>query len=76
MPASDELLAQMIRATIQQSRQLRRVAVIDLDPEGVLKRFERCLPEDQTIDATLFKVTPGVRPDWFHDDSVLAMSCS
>jgi hypothetical protein len=76
MPASDELLAHMIRATIHQSRKLRRVAVIDLDPDGVLKRFERCLPEDQSIEATLFKVTPGVRPDWLHDDSILLNSRS
>lgn len=64
MPTSDELLMQMIRSTLHANQKLKRVAVIDLDPDGVLSRFERCLPDGVPIEPTLFKVVPGERPTW------------
>jgi len=48
-PASDELLTQMIRVTIHANIKLRRVAVIDLDPVGLLGRFKRCLPAKRSV---------------------------
>jgi hypothetical protein len=65
MPTSDELLTQMIRASIRAGRRLRRVASIDLDPGGVLDRFERCVPDDMEIETATFPVVAGEIPRWF-----------
>lgn len=70
MPMSDELLTQMIRATIHKSNKLRRVAVVDIDPEGVVGRFERCLPDKLPVEATLFKVVPGEVPTWLESKAI------
>jgi hypothetical protein len=64
MPTSDELLTQMIRTTIHQNNKLRRVGVIDLDPDGVLDRFKRCLPTKHSVTTSTFKVNIGERPTW------------
>jgi hypothetical protein len=66
MPTSDELLTQMIRATIHANNKLRRVAVIDLDPEGVLDRFKRCLPTKHSVATSTYQVVCGQRPDWLN----------
>jgi hypothetical protein len=64
MPTSDELLTQMIRATIHANNKLRRVAVIDLDPVGVLDRFKRCLPGKHSVATHTYQVVRGERPKW------------
>lgn len=64
MPTSDELLTQMIRTTIHANNKLRRVAVIDLDPDGVLDRFKRCLPTSHSVATSTFQVVRGQRPNW------------
>jgi hypothetical protein len=64
MPTSDELLMQMIRATIQENGNLRRVASIDLDPHGVLERFKASVPEEIVLEVKPFLVVPGATPNW------------
>ena len=64
MPASDELLTQMIRSTIHASRRLKRVAIIDLDPENVMCRFRRCLPTEHSVETATFRVEAGRLPEW------------
>ena len=64
MPTSDELLTQMIRATIHANNRLRRVGVIDLDPDGVLDRFRRCLPTNHSVEVNKFQVVLGQDPVW------------
>lgn len=64
MPTSDELLMQMIRTAIQENRKLRRVASIDLDPEGVLERFKTSIPEGIALEVSSFRVGPEARPVW------------
>lgn len=65
MPTSDMLLIEMLRSAIHASRMLRRVAVIDLDPDSVMERFEQCIPNDLKVEYSPFMVTPGISPDWF-----------
>jgi hypothetical protein len=64
MPTSDELLVQMLRSTIYANRRLKRVAAIDLDPDGVISRFRHCVPDDCVVSYSPFKVIPGETPDW------------
>jgi hypothetical protein len=49
---------------------LWRVAVIDLDPDSVIERFEQCIPNDLEIEYSPFIVTPGILPDWFKDTDI------
>jgi hypothetical protein len=46
----------------------KKVAVVNLDPQGVLDRFERCVPNDCKIEATPFPVVPDVKPAWLKAD--------
>jgi hypothetical protein len=64
MPTSDELLTQMIRATIHANNKLRRVGVIDLDPAAVLDRFRRCLPAKHSVVTNQYPVARGQWPEW------------
>jgi hypothetical protein len=64
MPASDELLMQMMRTAIQENRKLRQVASIDLEPVGVLDRFKQAMPEDIVLETTPLLVEPGKAPEW------------
>jgi hypothetical protein len=64
MPACDELLMQMIRSSVFANRKLRRVASIDLDPNGVMGRFKRCIPRDIDVEINHYPVVPGVMPVW------------
>jgi hypothetical protein len=64
MPSSDELLTQMIRATIHANNRLLRLAVIDLDPNGVIDRFKRCLPAKNSVTTSPYQVVVGQRPAW------------
>jgi hypothetical protein len=64
MPTSDELLMQMIRTAIQENGKLRRVASIDLDPEGVLERFKAGVPEEIALEVKPFPVVPEITPNW------------
>jgi hypothetical protein len=64
MPMSDELLLQMIRTAIQENKRLRRVASIDLDPDGVLQRFKAGLPDGIDPEARPFPVVPSATPAW------------
>jgi hypothetical protein len=63
-PNSDELLVQLIRLTCNDGRSLRRVGVIDLEPESVLDRFQSCLPSGCDIEAAVFPVIKGEMPMW------------
>lgn len=65
MPESDELLMQMVRASIHKNRRLQRVTVIDLEPEPIVKRFKRCIPDDLDVQACTFAVERGTQPAWF-----------
>ena len=67
MPTSDELLVQMFRSAIRDSKKLKRVASIDLSPDNVLSRFSDCVPIGHEVTYTPFRVMPGERPDWFVD---------
>ena len=64
MPDSDDLLIKMIKSAVSRTHRLRRVAAIDLDPSGVLQRFEQCIPTDLEVEATAFEVVPGIIPEW------------
>jgi len=64
MPTSDELLVQLIRSSIDTKRRLKRVAAVDLDPDGVISRFKRCIPQDCHVTTTCFKVDAGKTPAW------------
>lgn len=64
MPTSDELLTQMIRSSIYETRKLRRIACIDLDPTSVLQRVARCVPSGLSVSSTPFPVVRGKVPDW------------
>jgi len=64
MPTSDELLMQMIRTAIHENRKLRSVASIDLDPEGVLRRFKAGIPEEITLETKPFPVVSEAKPGW------------
>jgi hypothetical protein len=81
MPTSDELLVQMIRSAAHRGRRLCRVASIDIDPEGVLARFRRCIPPGPGVELVPLKVEKGVRPAWVRDliseeaFSALASAC-
>lgn len=67
MPASDELLMQMIRSSIHANGRLRRIASIDLNPSSVLERFSRCVPTKLSSDSIELPVTLGKPPSWVHD---------
>jgi hypothetical protein len=69
MPTSDELLTQMIRATIHANEKLKRIGIIDLDPRAVLDRFRRCLPQEHAIEISLYPVIRGEDPGWLHSSS-------
>jgi hypothetical protein len=64
MPTSDELLMQMIRTAIQENKKLRRVASIDLDPEGVLGRFKDSISDEIEFEVKPFPVVPDETPSW------------
>jgi hypothetical protein len=64
MPTSDELLMQMIRTAIQDNRKLRRVASIDLDPDGVIERFKGSIPDEFAIEVQVFPVVANETPSW------------
>jgi hypothetical protein len=64
MPTSDELLVQLIRAACGDSRRLKYVASIDLDPERVLENFQSCLPVGFDVDAAAFPVERASVPIW------------
>jgi hypothetical protein len=64
MPTSDELFMQMIRASIHAERRLRRLASIDIDPNGVLERFHRCVPRGMSVEAKPYPVIAGTTPAW------------
>jgi hypothetical protein len=64
-PTSDELLVQLIHSACKDGGKLKRVAAIDLDPEGVLDRFQSCLPCGCQPDTVPFPVLKGEVPIWF-----------
>jgi NAD-dependent SIR2 family protein deacetylase len=64
LPTSDELLVQLIRCACKEGGALRRVGAIDLDPEGVLDRFQSCLPDGYEVETTAFPVERGQPPTW------------
>ena len=64
VPTSDELLVQLIRSACGHSRRLKQVASIDLEPEGVLDRFQSCLPTGFDVDIAAFPVEKGTVPIW------------
>ena len=62
MPASDELLLTMIRASIHANRRIRRVGSVDLSPNGVLERFRPCIPPELGVEFEPFPVLLGETP--------------
>ncbi|MBX3413906.1 MAG: hypothetical protein KF708_14545 [Pirellulales bacterium] len=70
LPTSDELLVQLIRSSCADGKCLKRVAAIDLDPEGVLDRFQSCLPVGQKVDTTALPVERGHRPIWLKGERI------
>lgn len=64
LPTSDELLVQLIRSSCAEGKCLKRVAAIDLDPEGVLDRFQSCLPVGHEVEMTAYPVVRGDQPIW------------
>lgn len=64
LPASDELLLQMVRASVHANKRLRRVGAIDLEPEAVMDRFARCIPAGLTPEIIHLRVVPDQVPEW------------
>ena len=64
LPNSDELLTQMIRNSIHCQKRLKRLGVIDFDPDAVIDRFKRCVPGDCDVYATPIAVSGTQPPDW------------
>jgi hypothetical protein len=76
-PSSDELLVQLIRQACEEGGgKLKRVAAIDLEPEGVLDRFQACLPTRCDVETVAFPVLRGVEPIWPHERSGTAVLCA
>lgn len=78
MPDSDELLRQLIRSACGESRRLKRVASIDLQPEPILDRFDSNLPAGLNVEVCAFPVKKGEVPIWFDlaASSILVRSSS
>ena len=68
LPASDEILIQLIRSACNSEHSLKRVASIDLDPESVLNRFASMLPTGYEVETVALPVERGRVPDWLDRD--------
>jgi NAD-dependent SIR2 family protein deacetylase len=64
LPTSDELLIQLIRSACNSEHSLKRVASVDLDPEGVLKRFASLLPTGYEVESVALPVERNKAPSW------------
>lgn len=66
MPTSDGLFAQLMRQSISSGRKLKKVVVIDLDPNAVIGRLKQhCVPQDMVIEFVQLPVLPNQVPEWY-----------
>ncbi len=64
LPDSDELFTQMIRSSVRCGKKLKRLGVVDKDPNLIVDRFRRCVPDDLEVFASTFAVTEPGKPGW------------
>ncbi|QVL32363.1 hypothetical protein KIH39_00135 [Telmatocola sphagniphila] len=65
-PRSDELLIQSFRKAIETSKRLKKVGIIDLDPQAVAHNFRCCLPVGYHVEYAYLNSTKSGVPDWFN----------
>jgi len=68
LPRSDAIIAEMLASTIGRTGKLARLAIIDRDPSGPLKRVEEIMARaDGELRVTLHEAPPsGMDPEWLH----------
>jgi hypothetical protein len=66
IPESDDHIVEFLKHTIGSHGNLKKLAIVDIDPEGPLERLKRFVPIRSNVDATLFRVPiDGSTPSWF-----------
>ena len=63
-PQSDALFTQLVRKAICTSPKLREFAIIDLNPDDIFKRFEKCIKTNHNVYGTCFPVIKNEPPEW------------
>ena len=67
LPLSDALFVHLLKKSLCHSRNLKKLAVVDLNPLSVVERFEKCVPANGTVEVSPFTVLPGTVPAWLKD---------
>jgi len=63
-PSSDALFRHFMRKAICKSRKLKRLGVIDINPECVIERVKKCFPSDYDAVFVSYPVVSGRIPPW------------
>lgn len=74
LPASDELLAQLMRNACEKHRKLRRVGVIDIEPDQVITRFRNAVNPTCDVEYVPLLVGRGEVPMWYSSPSAALLS--
>jgi len=70
LPTSDELLGQLMRHCCERNRLLKKVGVIDCNPESVIERFKQAVNPGCSVDYVPLAVRSGQIPVGYKDSGL------